>query len=56
MKKISKYEYKQNLDSILTKIAKYNQPLTIKTEYGNIVLITEKDYYSLIGVVSHFYR
>lgn len=56
MKKMSKYEFQQNLDSVLTKIARYNNPLTIRTEYGNIVLITEKYYYSLIGAVSHFYR
>lgn len=44
MRKVSKNEFKENFDSMIKLVARNKSSFAIKTEYGNAVLIPEKDF------------
>lgn len=45
--------FRRNIFAMLEQPLKYNEPLTINTKDGNAVVISEKDYNSLIETLYH---
>ena len=48
MTNINAMNFRKNLFGMLEQTIRYNEPVTIRTKVGNAVLLSEKDYCSLI--------
>ena len=43
--------FRKNIFEYLTQTIKYNEPLSISTKDGNVVLLSENDYLSLLEIL-----